>query len=167
MRVMLSENKTFDMNELPNQIDDLRYCVLDYSNQSDVDFYFIPLIFLEVYERPAVDLSIGKYRIRMPLDWSIVIGDKNIGNIEIIELKHLNGRDFDAFTMNPINGYIPDFMEISIDNIYPNVVWNLPKLKWGHILAVPLRSGENAPCAFFVRDTNKLPESLDITKIFA
>jgi hypothetical protein len=155
------------MNDLPNQVsDDLRYCVLDYSNQADVDFMFIPLIFLDVFPRPAADLRIGPYKIQMPLDWSIVISDKDFGFMEIIELKHLNDRDFSAFGLNPMKSYMPNFFEITIENIFPDVTWHMPRLKYGHILAVPLTDGPEPVCAYFVKDTNKLPESLDITKIF-
>lgn len=155
------------MNELPNQVDDLRYCVLDYSNQNDVDFYFIPLIFLDVFQRPAADLRIGPYRLQMPLDWSVVISDKDLGLTEIIELKHLNDRDFSAFSLNPVKSYIPQFFEITIENVFNDVTWHMPRLKYGHILAVPLVGGSDPLCAFFLKDTNKIPESLDISKIFA
>lgn len=156
------------MNDLPNQVsDDLRYCVLDYSNQADVDFMFIPLIFLDVFPRPAADLKIGNYRIQMPLDWSIVISDKDFGFVEIIELKHLNDREFSAFALNPMKSYMPSFLEVTIENIFPDVTWHMPRLKYGHILAVPLTDGPDPLCAYFVKDTNKLPESLDITKIFS
>lgn len=155
------------MDQIPDQVSgDLRYCVLDYSNQEDVDFYFIPLIFLDNFSLPAADLQIGKYRLHMPLSWSIVIADKDFGNVEIIELKNINDRDFTAFGMNPCKGYMPSFLDITIQNIYPDVSWYFPKLKYGHILAVPLTDDPNPMCAFFVKDTNKLPECLDITKIF-
>jgi hypothetical protein len=145
----------------------MRYCVLDYSNQADVDFIWIPMMFLDAFPRPAADLQIGKYRVQMPLDWSIVIADRNLGHMEIIELKHLNDRDFEAFVLNPISGYAPECLEISIQNVFPDVDWNIPKLKRGHILAVPLTDQPGAPCAFFVKDTNKLPDGLDISKVFA
>ena len=153
---------------MPDEVDDhLRYCVLDYTNQADVDLYFIPMVFLEKFSRPAADLQIGPYRIMMPLDWSVVIADKNFGYMEIIELKHLNDREFDVFAFNPISGYMPEFHEVSIQNIFPDYSWSMPKLKFGHILAVPLSDGPAPPCAFFVKDTNKLPDTLEITKIFA
>jgi hypothetical protein len=155
------------MSELPDQVDDLRYCVLDYSNQQDVDFYFIPLIFLDVFPRPAADLRIGPYRLQMPLDWSIVISDKDFGFVEVIEIKHLNDRDFCAFSLNPIKSYMPQFYEVTIENVFNDVTWHVPRLKYGHILSVPLHDGPNPACAFFLKDANKLPESLDITKIFA
>src|SRR5258708_2677054 len=120
----MPENTTFDMNSVPDQLEeDLRYCVLDYSNQQDIDWVFIPLIFLDCFPRPSADLQIGQYRIQLPLDWSVVIADKHFGNMEIIELKHLNERDFQVFAMNPCKGYMPSFLDISIENIFPDVTW--------------------------------------------
>jgi hypothetical protein len=152
---------------IPDEVEDLRYCVLDYSNASDVDFYFIPLIFLDSFPRPSADLQIGKYRIQMPLDWSIVIADKDFGHMEIIELKDLRDRPFEAFIMNPITSYMPDFGEITHVNNFPDVTWTMPKLKFGHILVVPLEQKVNPACAFFVRDIHRLPDSLDLTKVFS
>lgn len=166
MRILTSENTSVDMNYLPQNVDQIRYGVLDYSDQKDVDFYWLPLIFLDVFPRPAADLQIGSYRLQIPLDWSIIIADKNFGNMEILEIKHLNDRPFEAFIFNPINGFMPSFGEISIENIFPDVTWNMPKLKYGHILAVPLTDDPSPPCVFIVREVTKLPEQLDITKIF-
>lgn len=156
------------MNFLPDILDfDLRYCVLDYSNVNDVDFYFPPLLFLDSFPRPSCDLQVGPYRVQMPQDWSIIIADKNFGHMEIIELKDLRDRPFEAFVMNPISGYMPKFEEITQLNLFPDVTWNMPKLKYGHILAVPLERKSCPDCAFFVRDIHRLPESLDITKVFS
>ncbi len=167
MKILTNENLMFDMSTLPEEIDDdLRFCVLDYSNQLEVDFLFPPLYYVDHFSRPAADLKVGKYKTQVPLDWSIVISDKNLGCLEVIELKHLNDREFDAFVFNPINGYMPDFLQIEIDNIYPSMNWYMPKLKHGQLLAVPLDNCIDPPCIFIVKDTNKIPESLDITKIF-
>lgn len=165
MKILTPENKPFDMNDIPNEIDDVRYCVLDYSNQNDVDYYFIPLIFLDNFPRPAADLQLGPYRVQLPLDWSIMICDKHSGAMEILELKNINDREFDAWAFNPINGYMPSFLPITILNIYPDVNWYFPKLKYGHILAVPLDDGKSPTCVYIVKDTNKLPEVIDITKL--
>lgn len=183
MRILTEENKCFLMNELPTEPVDIRYSVLDYSNQQNVDYFFIPLIFLETFSAPAADLKIGPYRIQMPLDWSVVVGDKNLGDLEIISITHLNDREFQSFCFNPINGYRPEFHTIEIVNVYPDIKWYFPKLKYGHILSVPLSEhgttrtiqrgttgatfeSTDLPCAFFVKEVNKLPEVLDITKLF-
>lgn len=165
MRILTTDNSTFEMNNIPDEVDDIRYCVLDYSDQQNIDYLFIPLLFLESFNSPAVDLRLGKYRLQMPMDWSIVIGDKNSGDLEIISLKQLNDRPFDAFSINPINGYIPHFHDIEIMNVFPDVKWYFPKLKYGHLLAAPLSDDPSPLCCFFVKDTNKIPESLDITQL--
>ena len=162
------------MNDVPDILDDdvpgnklvdLRYCVLDYTDANNVDYMFIPLLFLESFNAPSVDLRIGKYHIQMPIDWSVVIGDKHSGELEVIELKKLNDRPFQVFSINPISGYMPQFLNITITNIFPDVKWYFPKLKYGHLLAVPLSFEEKPLCVFFVKDFNKLPEILDITQM--
>jgi len=152
----------FDINQLPERIGDIRYCVLDYSDPQSIDYYWFPLVFLDIFSSPCADIRIGPYSIQMPLDWSIVIGDKHCGDLEVIRLIDLNDKDFDAFSINPIRGYMPDFLKIEIVNVFADVKWYFPKLKHGHLLALPLKSGENPPCVFFVKEASKIPESLDI-----
>ena len=170
MRILTVENRSYSMNDIPDaiesdtEVDDILYSVLDYSDPKNIiDYLFIPMLFLESFHAPAVDLQIGPYRIQMPMDWSVVIGDKHSGELEVIELKKLNDRPFEAFAINPISGFMPSFLDIRIANIFPDVKWYFPKLKYGHILTVPLTIGENPLCCLFVKDINKIPEQLDIT----
>jgi len=151
---------------MPSIVDDVQYCVLDYSDQNNVDYYFMPLIFLESFNSPCVDIKIGPHNIQMPLDWSVVIGDINLGELEVMPLIYLNDKDFDVFAFNPINGYMPRYLKFEILNIWPDVKWYFPKLKNGHLLAVPLTTGSEPLCALFIKDIGKVPESLDIRKIF-
>lgn len=184
MRILTEHNRCYNLNELDlDHPQDIRYSVLDYSDPKHVDFYFIPLIFMESFTAPAVDLLIGQHRIQMPLDWSIVIVDKDLGELEVMAFTSLNDREFQVLSYNPISGFRPDFPEIQILNIYPDVTWFFPKLKYGHLLSVPLMDVGtektlyrgiggpefkriDLPCVFCVKETTKLPEVLDITKIF-
>ena len=166
MRVLTNYNQTYDINDVPESIDDIRYCVLDYSDLNEVDYYFVPLIFLESFHSPCVDIRIGSHSIQMPLDWSVIIGDINSGDLEIMPLVYLNDKDFDVFTFNPINGYMPKYSKFQVVNIWPDVKWFFPKLKNGTFLAVPLEDGPEPMCAFFIKDLGKLPDSLDIRKLF-
>lgn len=102
----------------------------------------------------------------MPLDWSIIIGDINTGDLEIMPLQWLMDKDFEIFCFNPIKGYMPKFLKLDILTTWPDIKWFFPKLKNGHLLAVPLEDGENPLCAFFVKDTNKVPDNIDIRKLF-
>ena len=48
MKILTVDNKTYELDDIP-VVDDLRYGVLDYSNPKNVDYYFIPLVFLESF----------------------------------------------------------------------------------------------------------------------
>lgn len=166
MRILTNDNRSYAINQIPEKVDDIRYCVLDYSNVNDVDYYFLPLIFLESFHSPCIDIKIGPYNIQMPLDWSVIIGDINLGDLEIMPLVYLMDKDFDVFCFNPVKGYMPRFLKLEIINTWPDVKWYFPKLKNGHLLTVPLEDKEDPLCAFFVKEINKLPDIIDIRKIF-
>lgn len=152
MRILTVDNEHYSMNNISDSIDeDVRYSVLDYSDPQNVDYIFVPLIFLESFNKSVVDLKIGPYSIQMPSDWGIVIGDKNSGEIEILPLKQINDRPFQAFSLNPITGYIPEFLDIEIMNVFPDVKWYFPKLKFGHILTMPLEQKQNQNVSFLLR----------------
>jgi len=152
----------FSLNDMPDEIDDMRYGVLDYSNVNNVDYHFVPMVFMESFNAPAAVLSIGGKQIQMPLDWSIILGDAELGEPEIVPLMTVNDRGFSAFVFNPITGFRPKFEPLELINVYTEVKWYFPKLKLGHILAVPLKDGVDPPCAYFIKEIQKVPEVLSL-----
>ena len=167
MNILTVDNVSYDLDRLPEEIDeDLRYGVLDYSNTSEVDYMFVPLVFLESFSCPAAVLRIGKHELKVPLDWSLIIGEADHGEPEVINVMSLNDRGFSAFVFNPINGYKPEWQKVEVINIYQEVKWYVPKLKFGHVLAVPLEKSKSPMCAFFIKETKKIPEVLDLNKIW-
>ena len=67
MRILTLNNTSFDLNDLPDEVDeDTRFSVLDNSNSNEPDFYFMPLIFLESFNSPAILLNIGGYENKIP-----------------------------------------------------------------------------------------------------
>jgi len=127
-----------------------------------MDYYFLPLIFLESFYAPAICLQIGEHSIQMPMDWSIAITDEELSGIEVIPLTSLNNRGFLTATLNPLGRNMIEAEEIKITNIYQDVKWFFPKLKNGHMLVAPLESKNNPKCAFFVKEANKIPNDIDI-----
>ena len=76
MQILTLEDKVFYLNDLPEEIDDdLRFSVLDNSDSSNPDYFFVPLIFLESFTGPAAALKIGNHEIVMPLDWCTIVCD--------------------------------------------------------------------------------------------
>lgn len=161
MKILTVDNTAYDLDTVPNEIDDIRYCVLDASDKNNIDFFFLPLIFLESFHAPAICLQIGEYSVQMPMDWSILICDEEYTGFEVIPLASLNNRGFQSLVMNPLQAISIGCREISITNIYQDVKWYFPKLKNGHLLAVPLDNSPKPKCAFFVKEANKV-QDIDI-----
>jgi len=167
MRILTLNNRAFDLNDLPEEVDeDMRFSVLDNSNPQDPDFFFMPLIFLEAFNSPAILLQIGDYEVQMPLDWCMVIGDKDCGlDPEVLPLTSINERGFDALVFNPINGFRQEYMPIKILNIFQDVRWYFPKMKNGQLLTVPLTDGPDPLCAFFIKEISRQGEVIQLDKL--
>jgi len=160
----LETNRAYELNDIPNEVEDLRFCVLDNSDPKNPDYFFIPLIFLESFNAPALVLRIGETTIKMPVDWQILIGESEIGDLEVIPLTSINDRGFSAFCINPIHSFRPKFETIEIVDIYQDVKWYFPKLKSGQLLAVPIEQEENPMCVFFVKEIGRASEVVDFNR---
>jgi hypothetical protein len=86
MRILTLDNAPYDLDHLPEQVDDMRFAILDNSDPANPDYHYIPLIFLESFNAPALVLQIGTNRIKMPVDWQILIGEPDVGDLEILPL---------------------------------------------------------------------------------
>jgi hypothetical protein len=101
----------------------------------------------------------------MPVDWQLLIGENDFGDLEVVPLTSLNDRGFSAFCFNPIGSYKPEFHLVEIVDIYQDVKWYFPKLKSGQLLAVPIDSNSvNPMCSFFVKDISRVSEIVDYGK---
>lgn len=166
MRILTHENTSFEMNEIPDEVEDLRFGILDNSDPKNPDYFFIPLIFLESFNSPALVLKIGENTIKMPADWQILIGEQEFGDLEVIPLTSINDRGFSAFAFNPIASFKPEFHPIEITDIYQDVKWYFPKLRPGQMLAVPLDESEKPLCAYFIKDVSRQSEVVNYSLIW-
>jgi len=123
MRILTLEDRFYNLETLPEEVDDLRFAILDNSNPQNVDYHYIPLIFLESFNSPALVLRIGDKQIKMPVDWQILIGEPDMGDLETLPLTSINDRGFKAFEFNPLSAFRPSFQDIDIVDIYQDVTW--------------------------------------------
>jgi len=166
MRILTLDNTSYEMDQIPDEIDEVRFCVLDNSDPKEPDYFFIPLIFLESFNSPALVLRIGKHTVRMPVDWQLLIGEPDFGDLEVVPLTSINDRGFNVFTFNPMKSFRPEFMPVEIVDIYQDVKWYFPKLKPGQMLAVPLTEGSEPMCAYFIKDISRQSEVVDYSKVW-
>lgn len=167
MQILTLDNVSYDLNNLPDEVDEnMRFAVLDNSDAQNPDFFFMPLIFLESFNSPAMVLKIGDDEVTMPIDWSIAVGDSQSAcDIEILPLTSLNDRGFEAFCFNPLSSFKIDFKPIEIVNFYSDVKWYFPKMKNGQLLSVPLNTEPKPHCAYFVKEISRQSELIDLSKI--
>lgn len=166
MRILTLENEKYELDVLPEEIEDMRFSVLDNSNNQSPDYMWIPLIFLESYSSPALVLNIGGNKIKMPVGWQILIGEPGIGELEVLPLTSINDRGFKAFQFNPLTDFRPSFVDIEIVDVYQDVAWFSPKLKNGQILCVPIEDGPKPQCVYFVKDISRSCELVYYDKVF-
>ena len=165
MKILTLDNLAYDLDHLPEEVDDLRFSILDNGDPSNPDYHFIPLIFLESFNSPALVLRIGEHTVKMPVDWQLLIGETDLGDLEVVPLTSINDRGFSAFCFNPVKSYRPEFHPVEIVDIYQDVKWYFPKLKPGQMLAVPVDSDADNPlCAYFVKDISRVSEVVDFGK---
>ena len=168
MNILTLDNEALNLNTLPDQIEeDIRFSVLDNSDKENPDFFYIPLIFLESFSSPGVVLKIGEHEIQMPIDWHVAVGCSDSGNdLEVLPLTSLGDRGFEAFLFNPLTSFKAEFMDIKVINYYNDVKWFFPKVRQGQLLSVPLTSGENPLCAFFIKDVTRQTELIQYGELF-
>jgi hypothetical protein len=166
MNILLLDETPFNLEQLPDEVDDIRFAILDNSVPTNVDYYFIPLIFLESFNAPALVLKIGDKKIKMPIDWQILIGEKEHGDLETLPLSSLNDRGFSAFQFNPLSSYSPSFLPIEIVDIYPDVTWYAPRLRNGQFLCVPIDDKPSPRCVYFVKEISRNCEVVDYRQAF-
>jgi hypothetical protein len=158
MRILTNENQSFAISDLPEEVEDLRFCVFDNSVPAEADYYFVPLIFLESFVSPALELRIGDHQITMPVDWQILIGEPEHGDLEVVPLTSINDRGFKAFGFNPISSFRPEFLSVEILDVFTENRWFSPKMKTGQMLCVPLTSGHKPQCVYFVKNISRNSE---------
>jgi hypothetical protein len=166
MRILTLDDEYYNLETLPEEIDDLRFAILDNSNPQNVDYYYIPLIFLESFNSPALVLKIADKIIKMPVDWQILIGEQEHGDLETLPLSSLNDRGFNVFQFNPLSSFSPTFLPIEIVDIYPDVTWYAPRLRNGQFLCVPIDDGPNPRCVYFVKEVSRNCEIVDYSQAF-
>lgn len=166
MKILTLDNKPYDLKNLPEEVDDLRFAILDNSNTQNVDYHYIPLIFLESFNSPALVLRVDNIIINMPLDWQVLIGEPEFGDLESIPLTSINDRGFKVFEFNPLSSFRPSFLDLEIVDVYNDVTWYAPRLRNGQFLCVPIDDGDKSRCIYFVKEVSRNCEIVDYSQAF-
>jgi len=126
------------------------YSVLRFKDSKNPDFYFQDMDYIEEFISYTMKLSIGEHICYVPFHWSILCSD--LENIQTIPLYELSGRQFDVFCINPIDGFLVQYLPIRMIEVFPNTTWSCPPIKEKDMLVSPIAEGKKnkgALCAIF------------------
>lgn len=170
MKILTQEEGVYELDEIPNEIEDMHFWTLEYVNNSDedTDYYLNLLLFLDIFTDMRLDIRIGDFYMSMPKSWSILCADKFVGDAEIISpiAPGFNERNFNAFSFNPESGFKPDYLPVEVTSIMPETKWHMPRLKHGQLLAIPITHEPDGFCIYITNQKNyKVPDVLDISFI--
>lgn len=155
MLILTNDNKTFDLNQVGHELaEPVHYSVFDYSDKANCDYYFRPLVMTETFNNVTIDFQMGPYRIMLPQEWSIILGDPETGDVELIPIDEINTRNFHVLSLNPIRG-MHRFIPIKPVDVFTDVSWTVPKLAFHNFLLVPLHTGPNPDCIFLINEKDQ------------
>lgn len=166
MKILTNENKVIDLLSVYENNSEYYFGILDFSNKNNIDYFFVPLVFLENFYSPSVEIKIRDTNIQLPIDWYVLIGDEDLLSCEFVSVKSINDRNFKFFTFNPISGFIYTFEKVDVLNIFYNKKWTFPKIKQNTALAYPLYDNENPQCIFITSECNKNNQIIDFSQLF-
>lgn len=151
MLVLTADNDARNTDDIQVR-EEVHYSVLKMQDPSAIDFYMDVVEYLNEFASAAITLRIGEYEIVMPLHWSLLCTDMEY--VHSIPLCDLGGRRFPAFCLNPIDGFMPEFLSVRTGTIFPQVTWTAPPVNDKDLLVVPIgassRGSERGPmCAIF------------------
>lgn len=159
---MLILNETNEVLDTDTLSHDCHYSVLRLKDPKNPDFFFEHLTQIEEFSSASVSLNIGPFNIVMPIHWSVLCSD--LEYVQTIPLYEISGREYQVFCLNPLDGFMPNYLRLKAGNIFRNTTWSCPPMEDKDMLVVPLgrierQEVERGPlCAIFS------PNRIDITR---
>jgi len=136
MLILTAENTVLNTDTMTVG-ESVHHSVLSFQDPANPDFFFNEVEYLEEFTSASVTLRIGKHELVMPLHWSIICTDlEYLHSIPLYELA--TGKDFEAFCINPIDGFRPEFLHVRQGTIFPSANWTTPQMNDKDLLVVPL-----------------------------
>lgn len=133
MLILDENNTTKDTDKLDESC---HYSVLRFKDPKNPDFFFDELTYIEEFTAPTMKIQIGDYETFVPFHWSILCSD--LEYIQTIPLYEFSGRDFQAFCINPIDGYRPYYLKVRLIEVFENTTWSCPPIQDKDMLMIPI-----------------------------
>ena len=84
-----------------------------------MDFTLAPLLVLEEIVAPTIELCIEGFRFSLPANWNMLVVDVDTMQLDVIEIKDLAGKEFNALIYGP-NASRHELATVSVTDYFPN-----------------------------------------------
>ena len=171
MNILTLDNDVKSLDNIFNNDSEMvDFWYLHYSDKENTDFYTQPLQFAETFNDVCIVLDVAGRTVQLPMEWSIIIADSEQGTCEVLQPKMpgFSEKNFRALSFNPNTSFMFDFLPIRVQYALPDVMWMVPKLRFGHFLCMPIEEKENPKCVYITHRKNcKIPDVLNINYIMS
>lgn len=161
MLILDENNRVLDTHKIDKSC---RFSVLRLKDPKNPDFFFEKLDVIEEFTSHTMQVKVGQFDLYVPFHWSILCMDNEY--VQTMPLYEFNGRDFTAFCLNPIDGFMPYNLPVRLEDVYPPSTWSAPPINDKDLLCVPIGTPREAkhkgPLCVYLS-----PHKLDISKHIA
>jgi hypothetical protein len=162
--VILSEtNDAVSLSRSVRNRADLHFTVLDFSD--GVDFACHPVLFIERNRTPRAKVAIGRFTTILPVDWFILIGDREHGTADLVTVREAIERRIDAIVLNPWRDRLASFAPITMHGSAREFI--SPKMPKRNLLVLPLSRSPHPPCVFVARDATYFNEPIEVADLIS
>lgn len=152
MKVLTSPTETFDLGAPNSSLFETQFCIYDYTESNNRDFFFKHVAKYSYYCYPSIDILIdGKYTVSFPANWNIMSCNEN--NIcTMVQLDELLHTEIKVPLFNP---YSNELTLVSAEITKINPEYNkhfVPKIGKRNILVVPVTEDREYPLCVLAWD---------------
>lgn len=169
MIVLTENNEAVDVDKVMEG-SDLYFCVLDFAKPKTPDYQFKKCVVIETYDAPIARLRVGPFEAAIPWRWSVMITYTD--QAEVITVRDLIGRDYEAFCINPLSGYMPERLPIRYIGCYESA-WTCPRAQKHEMFAIPIGTPKftaderkRGPICLLAGENLKVPETIDVSLLW-
>lgn len=158
MKVLISPDEMFDLNQSDYKLIDMKCCIFDYSDDDNRDFRMEHISQYSSYRYPTVELCINeKYYLELPANWNILTTHPEEHICQMSSFDELLHQQMYVPLLNPYSVSKSEIVPIEITKINPSYVEHFcPRLPKKSILVLPL--GNSAKDGFYIYENIKTQE---------
>jgi len=171
MNILTEDNTIVDSDQI-SEGDETYFCVLDFAKPKSPDYFFKSITDMNSYNDASVLVRIGEFQITVPYSSTLLISFED--TCDLISIEGIVSGMFNAFCVNPINGYMPSHLPVRVIDFIPEGSWSAPVIKDTSLLAVPIgypktadgKTVDSPLCVMIGDNRSRVPKDIDLSLLW-